>query len=112
MTVQKQKQVTTQSTASFIENDLLLKTKQSDELDKALSGIADLWRKAKNLFILQCPSRALLVRLALLWKTPHDSQQSEPLMPSKVQLRSHPDSEQPHCKHLLCPRDTYLYYFL
>lgn len=42
VTVQKQKQVTTQSTASFIENDLLLKTKLSDELDKALSGIVDL----------------------------------------------------------------------
>lgn len=112
MTVQKQKQTTTQSTASFIENDLLLKTKQSDELDKALSSRVDLWWKTKNLFILQCPSGALLLRLALLWKTPHDSQQSEPLMLSKVQLKSHPDSEQPHCKHLFCPRDTDHYYFL
>lgn len=42
MTVQGQKQITTQSTAPFIENDLLLKTKQSDELDKALSSIVDL----------------------------------------------------------------------
>lgn len=42
MTVQEQKQITAQSTAPFIENDLLLKTTQSDELDKALSSLVDL----------------------------------------------------------------------